>query len=182
MSQDGSASSLIRANSGVAEAQRSNTNMGRNARRCLSDQAEPFSPLQKQQPSDISGSPHVRLLTCTICSCKSQSIPTFFSCRNAFSNTVIYPKRIGARTPASPAPRSTNCHPLLYPTNLPTQGGRNPPSKPATDGHSTYATDKNFYFFLMTLNTTATREKTMIKRHQTCFITDPDKNSKQGLH
>lgn len=119
-------------------------------------------PLQKQQHSGISSSANVRLLTCTICSCKSQSISTFLSCRNAFLNTVIYPQKSREQ-----APPSQN-HVLLlstatlpYPTERPTQRkAQNPPPKPETDGHSTYATDKNFYFFLMTLNTTATRGKT----------------------
>lgn len=120
-------------------------------------------PLQKQEHSDISGAAYVRLLTCTICSCKSQSISEFFNCWNAFLNTVIYPQKNKEQAP-SPSQNHIllNASPLPYPTNLPTQKRKanNPPPNPETDGYSTYATDKNFYFFLMTLNTTATREKT----------------------
>lgn len=96
------------------------------------------APLQKQQHGDISGSPYVRLLTCTIWSCKSQSISTFLNYWNAFLNTVIYPQKNRAHTPSpslyhvllTAAPSHT---PLTYLC----KEGRNPLSKPETDGHST---------------------------------------------
>lgn len=106
----------------------------------------------------------VRLLTCTIWSCKSQSISTFLNCWNAFLSTVIYPQKNREQAP-SPSQNHIllNAATLPNPTERPTQRkAKSPP--PETDGHSTYATDKNFYFFLMTLNTTATRGKNMIKK------------------
>lgn len=119
------------------------------------------SPLQKQQHRDISGSPSVRLLTCTICSCKSQSIPTFLNCWNAFLSTVIYPQK-NREQALSPSQNHIllNAATLPCPTKRPTQRkAKSAPPKPGTDGHSTYATDENFYFFLMTLTQLLQGEK-----------------------
>lgn len=82
--------------------------------------------------------------------------------------------------PRLPVPHSTSCHPLPYPLSCPRKGGRDPP-KPVTDGHSTYATDKNFYFFLMTFNTTAMREKhDRQEAPNFSFITVLDNNSSKS--
>lgn len=88
-------------------------------------------PLQKQQHSGISGSANVRLLTCTICSCKSQSISTFLSCRNAFLNTVIYPQKSREQAPPSQNHVLLSTATLPYPTERPTQRkAQNPPPSP----------------------------------------------------
>lgn len=147
--------------------------MERNARNRMPNGAAWSSPSAKTAAQCISGSANVRLLTCTICSCKSQSISTFLSCRNAFLNTVIYPQKSREQAPPSQNHVLLSTATLPYPTQRPTQRkAQNPPPKPETDGHSTYATDKNFYFFLMTLNTTATRGKSSLKkrRHQTSVL------------
>lgn len=117
--------------------------------------------LQKQQHRGISGFPCVRLLTCTICSCKSQSISTFLNCWKAFLNTVIYPQKNREHAPSPPQYCiSTNCHPRPDPTNLPTQEEEETAFKACNRQPQYICHKKNFYFSLMTLNTTATREKT----------------------
>lgn len=96
------ASSLIRANSGGRDTEVGHADMGRmQGNACLTGRA--LSPLQERRRNGISGSPHVRLLTCPICSCKSPSLSASLHCWNAFLNTVIYPPRTGSAHPCLPS-------------------------------------------------------------------------------
>ena len=147
MSWDSSASSLISSGSGETDTEVNHIAVGRTVRQRLCDGAEPSPPLQKQH-SDISGFLYVRLLTCTICSCRSQSISTFLNCWNAFLNTVIYPQKNREHAPSPPQYHNLlTATPAQTPLTYPRKRGRNPPSKPATDGYSTYATTRTFISF-----------------------------------
>ena len=123
-----SASSSVNAGAGGRATEGSCPATGRNSPQGLCDGAEPSPPLQKQERRDILGSLCVRLLTCTICSCRSQSISAFLNCWNAFLNTVIYPQKNWEHTPSPP-----QCHVLLTaaPSHTPPsylcREGRNPP-------------------------------------------------------
>lgn len=166
---DSSASSSVGAGTGRAESHRAAVQPQEGIQRQrLCDGAEPLPPLAKTAAQGYFRPSCVRLLTCTICSCKSQSISTFLNCWNAFLNTVIYLQKNLEHTPL-PMPRSTNCHPLPTPHQLTLhREGRKPPLEPQQKAIVHKPLDKNFYFFLMTLNTTATRGKNMIhRRHQT---------------
>ena len=154
-------SSLIRANSGEQTHRGRPCKHGKSARPHLSARLSHLSPLQEWRRSSILGSPHAGLPMCPTCSCRPQSRSASVHGWNAFLNTVIYPPE---NTEHAPLPPQHHVLLIATPSHIPLtclrKGGRNLPSKPVADGHSTYATNENFYFFLMTLNTTATREKT----------------------
>lgn len=138
------------------------TATGRNGRQCLVWSGWAISPLCRNsstvifQAFPVSGSWHALYVAAN-----SQSISTFLNCWKVFLNTVIYPQKNREHAPSPPQYRiSTNCHPRPDPTNLPTQEEEETAFKACNRQPQYICHKKNFYFSLMTLNTTATREKT----------------------